>query len=32
MCKNMQIIYKFIYKPEIEHLCYLLCSKYKYSP
>lgn len=28
MCKNMQIISKFVYELEMEHLCCLLCSKY----
>lgn len=28
----MQILSKFIYKLKIEHLYYLFCSKYKYSP
>lgn len=28
----MQILSKFIYKLETEHLYYLFCNKYRYSP
>ena len=31
MCKNMQILSKFIYEFETEDLCCLLCRKYKQS-
>ena len=31
-CKNIQILSKFIYELETEHLWCLLCSKYKHSP